>query len=69
MHNILSALVFTVPMASNRVLLQSIFILCFNAFLRLGEVVTKNVSDKEYFRFKMLLLIGDKGDPLTVEIV
>lgn len=70
MHKILSALVFTVPNASNRVLLQSLFLLCFNAFLRLGEVVTKKVSDKDrVLQVQDITFMGDKNNPSAVQLV
>jgi hypothetical protein len=45
MQKILAALVFNVPQAFNRVRLQALFLLCFNAFLRLEVIITKSVSD------------------------
>lgn len=39
MHKILITLVYTVPQALNRVLLKSRFLLCLNAFLRIGVAI------------------------------
>ncbi|XP_048753445.2 uncharacterized protein LOC125664646 [Ostrea edulis] len=42
---LLNATDFTVPQALNKLLLKALYLLSFNAFLRLGEVVIKSPSD------------------------
>jgi integrase len=70
MQKILAALVFTVPQALNRVLLQSLFLLCFNAFLRLGEVITKSAADKDtVVQVQDVIFNGEKSKPVSVQIV
>lgn len=39
--------IYTVPQAINRVLLQSLFLFCLNAFLQIGEVISKTQAHKE----------------------
>lgn len=70
MHKILAALAFNVPQALNRVLLQALFILCFNAFLRLGEVVSKTQADKDrVLQIQDINFMGEMGNPSAVQIV
>ncbi|XP_061195714.1 integrase/recombinase xerD homolog [Saccostrea echinata] len=70
MHKILAALVFTVPQALNQVLLQALFLLCFNAFLRLGEVISKTLADKDkVLQIQDIIFSGEKCSPSAVQIV
>ncbi|XP_048771145.2 integrase/recombinase xerD homolog [Ostrea edulis] len=70
MHKILAAIVFTVPQALNRVLLQALFLLCFNAFLRLGEIMSKTLADKDKIvQVQDITFSGDECNPSTLQIV
>ena len=64
LHKILSAVVITVPQALNRVLLQALFLLCFNAFLRLGEVISKTLADTDkVLQVQDITFSGDRCNP------
>ncbi|XP_078336925.1 uncharacterized protein LOC111126792 [Crassostrea virginica] len=70
LHKILSAVVITVPQALNRVLLQALFLLCFNAFLRLGEVISKTLADTDkVLQVQDITFSGDRCNPSTVQII
>ena len=70
MHKILSAVVITVPQALNRVLLQALFLLCFNAFLRLGEVISKTLADTDkVLQVQDITFLGDRCNPSSVQII
>ena len=46
LEQILEAINHTVPIHINRLLLKAIFLLCFHAFLRMGEAVVKNKAKR-----------------------
>ena len=70
MQKILSAVTFTVPQFQNQILLQALFLLCFNAFLRLGEAVSKNTTEKDrVIQVQDVTFTSDGSRPASVQIV
>lgn len=67
---LLDATDFTVPQACNRLLLKALYLLSFNAFLHLGEVVVKSPLDNEkVIQVKDVTFQMAGKDPISTQIV
>ena len=70
LHKIISAIPTVVMLACHRSMLKAIFLLCFNAFLRMGEICLKSGSSAEFLiQRNDLSFMYDAGKVTGVSIV
>ncbi|XP_062574792.1 uncharacterized protein LOC134236633 [Saccostrea cucullata] len=70
LHKLINANKMTVSQPLNQLLLKALYLLCFNAFLRLGEVVVKSVADRDrVLQVQDVTFHGDGNLPHSVQIV